>query len=284
MRDSERLYRRGGGTGTDIAGLISMYYLNAAAAYACEKLGYGMYIDYEHYTCQYNVDREIHGTRNAWEYYFSQPRGICISDVENSSRIIYSGWRLTKDRKRTEFGSEFNQRSPIERRKWLKNTFSIQPWILEIEKKKADELLTNHCTLGLFLRGTDYVIRKPIGHERQPELIDVFRKVDEFLTKYPIDQIFLVTEDAGIFKKVKDRYREKIICSDYNFVNFDPAEDRWLVDAFTNDPYERGVNYLVRVMLLARCDYFVGSHASGSRWAEDFGDYKDRYFFELGTY
>lgn len=274
----------GGGSGTDISGLVGIYYLTAAATYACEKLGYHMYVDYENFTCQYNVDREIHGTHNAWEYYFSQPNSVTKEDVEKSSRIIFSGWRLFKNRQFAKFGAEFESLTPSERREWLNKTFSIQPWIREYEKGKAEELFSNHHTLGLFLRGTDYVYRKPIGHERQPTLFMALDKVDEFLNKYPIDRIFLVTEDADIYAKVKEKYGEKVVCSDYNFVKFNPDEDRWLVDAFTNDPYERGLNYLVRVMLLARCEYFVGSHASGSRWAEDFGDYKDKYFFELGKY
>lgn len=56
-------------------------------------------------------------------------------------------------------------------------------------------------TLGLYLRGTDYIALKPSGHPIQPTVEQAIDVVNEYIAKYDIEKVFLVTEDAKIYKK-----------------------------------------------------------------------------------
>ncbi len=274
---------RGAGK-NDIAGLVGSYYLVGGVVYKALQLGQIPYVDFQKYPCQYSVDRPIRGSLNAWEYYFKQPCETVREQVYKGKRIILLGWKLYKSKQDENILRQWCNLSRSERKDFFEKVMPVNRYLLDEVNKFYDKEIKDRNVLGVFLRGSDYTARKPIGHEVQPTVQQVEEKIDEFLRKYRIGRIFLVTEDADIFQYLKDRYGEAIFCSDYYFVRFDASKDKWVKDAFNNDPYERGKNYLIRIMLLARCKYYVGSKASGSRFALDFSNYEDEYIFELGVY
>ena len=53
-------------------------------------------------------------------------------------------------------------------------------------------------TVGVYLRGTDYIDLKPSGHPVQPTVEQAMLVIDEYTRKYNVDSIFLVTEDVRI--------------------------------------------------------------------------------------
>lgn len=68
-----------------------------------------------------------------------------------------------------------------------------------------------------------------------------------------------MTEDETIYNNMKDLLNVRgldVFCSDYHFIMFNPQNEAWVNDTFDDDPYERGVNYLVRILLLARCEVY----------------------------
>ena len=282
---NENIYyiRRGAGR-NDIAGLVGTYYLVGCEVYVAHKMGMIPYVDFERFPCQYSVEREVNGTKNAWEYYFEQPYGTKKRDAYGGKQFVLSGWTLSKSKKRRLYADEWVRFTGRERKSFLEKVMPVKKYLKNEVNEYYENEFSNRDVLGVFLRGTDYMANKPIGHDVQPTVEMAISKIDLFLKKYDIDRIFLVTEDEDIYSKMKERYRNLVFCSDYNFIRFNPKKDKWVKDAFDNDPYERGKNYLIRVMLLARCKYYVGGLASGSRYALDFGDFEDKYVFQLGTY
>lgn len=157
------------------------------------------------------------------------------------------------------------------------------------KKRSCDEAscADGNCgkILGAFLRGTDYVKLRPSGHHIQPTVEELMGKVSEFLEQYPdIKAIYVVTEDAGYYQRLRERFGGLVFSSDDVFVNAE-AED-WLAESLKDDPYERGLRYLHRLLLLERCDYLVTSLAAGSEYVLDMaGDhYQEKYVFDLGRY
>lgn len=283
-RNKKTCYIRRGAGKNDIAGLIGTYYLVGGEVFTALKLNQIPYVDFEKYPCQYSVDRIIANTKNAWEYYFEQPCGTDRKSAYGGGRIILSGWRLHLSKKEKNIAKEWEMLSKDERKSFLLLNMPVKECICEEVNNLHSKLFGSKSILGLFLRGTDYTARRPKGHDVQPTLQQAENKVNEFLYKYKIDGIFLVTEDQKIYDYMKKRYGDLIFCSDYNFVRFNSHTDKWVKDSFHNDPYERGKNYLIRVMLLSMCKYYVGSKASGARYAVDFGDFEDEYTFDLGVY
>ena len=151
--------------------------------------------------------------------------------------------------------------------------------------KKYTELFANQSILGVFIRGTDYVALKPKGHYIQPTVEELHLKIDEFLSKHKVDRIFLVTEDYDIYQKLEQRYGERIFTSDTDFVKEYNTSD-YISSSLSTDPYVRGLNYLIRVLLLAKCPYIVSGITNGSLFALTVksGEYSDDYWFDLGLY
>lgn len=274
------------GHGTDTsAGLMAIFLVVAPFIYWCRKKGYIPYIDGKHYKCQYSVDRLINETDNAWEYYFDQPATSEELRSWDDCKLVIDGWTLFKDREREECYKEFYLLGEERQRRFIEKNLPVNRYVLHIAEEKEKELdLVYNETLGVFLRGTDYVRIKPKGHSVQPEINDAIDKIKEYDKKYSPKKIFLVTEDAGIFSRIKSEFGDRVICSDYEFVGYNANDNLYVYEAFDNDPYERGLNYLVRLIILSKCSYLIASKASGSYYAITMGHYKDRYIFDLGYY
>ena len=136
------------------------------------------------------------------------------------------------------------------------------------------------------MRGTDYTALKPKGHYRQPSVEQVIDKMKEFLSLYEVSKIFVVTEDYTIFKKIQSSFSEIcVFTSDHDFVTEYQGKD-YIFKSMNTDPYIRGLNYLVRIILLTKCDYLISSITNGSLFALNMmeGTYKDDYLFDLGEY
>lgn len=281
---TERYYIHRGAGKDDMMGLFGLYRFVLKTVYAYEKMGYSSFVDFENYMCQYSVERKIDGSNNAWEYYFKQPNNMTSKQAYSGRKIVLSGWTWFKSKRLIKFEKEWDNLSSKDRAEYMLAKCPPQENVI----KKINEIFvrefSNHEVLGVFLRGTDYVYRRPIGHPIQPTVEQAKVVIDSFLTKYAIDKIFLVTEDKNIYENVKGQYNEKVFCSDYEFVDFDTQKNAWVRDCFSDDPYERGLRYLIRILLLAKCNYFVGGMASGSEFALDVGSYKEKYVFDMGCY
>lgn len=264
-------------------GLLSLYFNNGIREIQWGKNhGYIPYIDYDTEDCQYHVERAINGTRNAWEYYFEQPTAITWNDLKRKKNVLLSGWKNSDDAD-MKLSPELVQSDSM--KEICQSECAVQPYVLDMAENIAEERMIRGKTLGVFLRGTDYVALQPKGHYRQPTVEQVMKKVDEFCTKYDIRKILVVTEDFEIFQKFKNKYGEMAFSSDDDFVKNYSATD-YVENSFQNDPYERGLKYLIRLLLLTKCDYLVSSITNGSMFvlAEKQDVYKKQYLFDLGRY
>ncbi len=80
-------------SGTD-EGLLSLYLGTLSKVHRCLDEGFVPVVDWQNYMTQYNVDFQVKGTRNAWEYYFSQPCSYSLEEVYQSRNVRLSGWVL----------------------------------------------------------------------------------------------------------------------------------------------------------------------------------------------
>ena len=271
----------------DHIGLFALVYNVGKGVYIALKQTWIPYVDFEHYPCQYTVDREINGTKNAWEYYFEQPftppEGVS-KVYAAGKKIILHGWNPRKSKKERQLTKEWENMTRQERASFFKKYIPVKNYIQEEVQKIYREQFEGNNVLGVFMRGTDYVSRKPVGHRVQPAPEQVKNKIDEFLAAYKIDKIFLVTEDWNNYQYIKNIYGDRVFCSDYEFVTYNVKNDKWVNDSFHDDPYERGKRYLIRIMLLSMCKYYIGGQATGSRYALDIGNFDVEYTFDLGVY
>lgn len=261
-------------------GLLSTYYYVLKAMNYAYNMGYIPVVDFSTDLCQYHVHYPVNSTNNAWEYYFRQPISLNAFNQEDKCNVILSGW---------SFGSKEND--SIIDEDWKRNFFDkicpIQPYIMDAAQKKYEELfnVSRGGVLGVFCRGTDHVNLKPKGHNVQPTVAMLLQKIESFLKDYDIDKIYVVTEDYSIYSAIRNHYGECVFSADDNFVR-DYDKGDYLESSLKNDAYIRGRNYLIRLILLTRCDYLITSLASGSKFAMDLktDKYKAQYVFDLGRY
>ena len=261
-------------------GLLSLYIKVYFEVKKAEQNKWIPYIDFNDKKCQYRVNRLINGSNNAWEYYFTQPVKLDDDYLRTKKNVIISGWGFdTNDVKKYDLeyfcGKEFKE-------------FLVKYGVNDYTENIANSFYSKHFisgnTLGVFVRGTDYIKMKPRGHYVQPTVKQLEEKIDKFLLKYDIRKIFVVTEDKQIYDTLKYKYKNKIFTSDNYFVD-NYSGSGFINTCFRDDPYERGLRYIVRLLLLSRSDYLITSLAGGSRYVLALGaNYKDKYIFDLGKY
>ena len=76
-----------------------------------------------------------------------------------------------------------------------------------------------------------------------------------------------------------------VFCSDDKFVKKYNPED-YISSSLKDDPYERGLAYLIRVCLFSKCEYIISSKANGSFFADLLREDVciEEYWFSLGKY
>jgi hypothetical protein len=113
--------------------------------------------------------------------------------------------------------------------------------------------------LGVKIRGTDYVKKRPRGHSVQPNVDQVISDVKNFDLKYNYDFIFFASEDELIKKKFISEFRDKL-----KILN--PDDDRYMIK-FRDKQYEYlnyVKNYLFNTIILSKCLYLISSRCTGA--------------------
>lgn len=269
-------------------GLMSLYFNNALSGIVVAKSkGYIPVISYCDSNCQYwtkENNKDNNFDNNAWEYYFNQPENVHASDICNKKNVIFAGWTiLNKKTYRFDFDSFVNgNRDNI---KSIVNAYGRVNSCIQDELDNVSQCLhIGDKTLGVFVRGTDYIKLKPKGHFKQPCVKDICLKIDEFLDKYEIEKILLITEDYNIFKEIRLKYGDLIFSPDNIFV--EKYSGDYLEKSFDDRPYDRGFRYILRLLLLTKCGYLISSITNGSIFVLAYknDDYKDSFLFNLGKY
>ena len=264
-------------------GLCSLFFGKGLGEVSwAQDRGYIAYIDFTTDDCQYHVDGIVHGTDNAWEYYFEQPEAITKDEILKKKNVLLSGWKFRKKDQR----ADVNYRNvETEEFKCFFKKCAVKQYVWDLVEAKKREFMPTGKSLGVLIRGTDYVALKPKGHPIQPTVNQVISKIEEFQSKYEPEHILVVTEDKNIYKEVKRTIGEPVFTCDENWIE-DYKTDDYIANGFKNSGYDRGLNYLVRLLLLSECDYLIAEITSGSMFAigEKREEYIDKYLFDFGTY
>ncbi len=264
-----------------IQGLMSLFIQTMRWFEYADSNGYKTYVDFLNYKTQY-----YDGKNNAWDYYFKQD--LSNEEVYSSKNVILSGNRWSKTVSPQLFRENIFKSSNVDCcHQIIKNHVVLSEEVEELLATEAERLNISEC-LGLYVRGTDYIQLKPTGEFVQPDIQDVIKKVWEFLRNHNNPPIFLVTEDGAYYRKLKSEFGEKIVLVSYDsFIeNYDGKDYLSRSNVLKEDKKQRGMEYLVKILLISKCRYLVSSITTGSLAAYSFngGNYEDEYIFDLGLY
>ena len=262
-------------------GLMSYVITNLGAINKFDNKGYIPVIDMMNVKNQYISDKQI-GKVNTWEYFFEQPAGISMEDIKEKEYIIFD--KVVRNRPNDSIKFFLNKKINYKWRNIAKKYLKLKPEIEELINthysnyfKKGDKVL------GVLARGTDYVALKPFRHPVQPTVDQMIAKVDEVFNKYKYDKIFLATEDSNIYDVFRKKYGNKLITHVQK--RYSINKKMFLSEIEDKDVYKKGLNYLISIVLLSKCNAFVGCVTSGTVAVQLFNPhYEYEYYFNLGRY
>ena len=140
--------------------------------------------------------------------------------------------------------------------------------------------------MGILARGTDYITSRPKGHPIQPTVEQIIKKAKEVAKIKSCKKIYLATEDATIFQKLKETFGDRLVAPEVERYETKGSENiNDLVSKNEKDKVQKGKEYLLSILMLANCDCIVAGNAGGTHGALLMGKgYEYQYIFNLGVY
>ena len=243
-------------------------------------------VDFENYKTQYYdncIDKQ-----NVWEYYFLQPTDYTLDIVYKSRNVILSG--LSALNKCDRFiDMSFDSSDLNLARDFISKYIHINKTVY-INLQEYSKLFEPKDTLGLYLRGTDYTSLRPAGHYIQPSVDEAIALAEKIIKKFSLKQVLLVTEDGNIYNNVKNHFKDKFVSLPFDRLVTSYSSKSFLsedesINQISESPYERGLIYLIKILLLSKCYYFIGGRTCGSWAACVFSKgFKYCHLYDLGIY
>lgn len=264
-------------------GLFSYVMTNMGLVNYAVKKGYIPVIDMQNCRNTYLNDEKL-GQENSWEYFFKQPCGYSLEDIQNAQNVILSNGLIKEKNDYPDFRITENKVIFEYWHKFFQEYFKVADEIVEEFYKYRKELLGEGKVLGILARGTDYVSSKPKGHPVQPTSEQIIEKARETMKTYSCDKIYLATEDADIYDKLKETFGELLSAPDTKRYTTSGEQN---INDFRekDDKYLKGKEYLLSMMILASCDCLVAGNVGGTHGALLMSKgFEYSYIFDLGKY
>ncbi len=274
-------------TTNPISGLFSYYirFLGCVRKYMIQ--GFIPILDLKSYKNVMNGFNANSSKGNPWEYYFNQPFGYKYDKItKRQTKIKY--FECNKIRRKPHSDIFLNKRSMNYWHNLAEQYIPIKEEIIKESNNIRFKLFKkSNNILGVLLRGTDYIARKPRKHSIPPKTEDAIRDVKIYDNKYKYDWIFLATEDniirkefiGAIGRKVKCLINKKAIFYNYKAKKF----LAYNIDLKNNIKFNK--IYLLNIIILSKCLDFIGARTSGTIgvfiFSKGFRNYK---VYDLGKY
>lgn len=272
----------------DMAGLFAYYVFFAGQIRNALSKGYIPVVDMQNYPNIY-LEPNLVGKENAWEYYFRQPVGVTLEEAYNGKNVLLASaiWRDGEERPGN--GNAFFDNVNGVLTEWR---MLVKLGLLQVQPKLYEEIISlrnkmfapNDRVLGVHLRGTDYVARRPQGHYIQPPIEYAITKVIEKLNEWHCNKIFLTTEDVTIAATFKRIFGDICATIEKGYVKYD--EKRWVTECLSSDENyrQRGIDYVTETVILSTCNCLVAGKCGATVGALMMGNFENTYTFNFGKY
>lgn len=246
-----------------------------------EKNGYIPVVDMQNFPCQY-LDEDKIGTENVWEHYFLPLSGYSLEEVYCSRNVVL-GYDDNCYKGNYEKKYDIQRMSELYQ-KYIRYNEKV---VLAVEKEYEKNMDSKKETLGVLFRGSDMSALKLKNHPVQPTVDEMISLIHKYMKEWKCERIFLSTEDAGAVERMKAEFGTLLSCTDQK--RFGDTGKTWLANINfdrTNDRYLKGLEYLITIELLSRCDSLLAGICTGSICAQimNNGKYKHIQMVDKGEY
>lgn len=220
---------------------------------------------------------------DVWAKFYQQPEEVEIEEVLRSQNVTFAPFAYNGAIQDTLM----NRFRPEVTLSWRHGTYNDR--VMDYIKERQPRFLPHpDRTLGVLIRGTDYVSTTLHNHAIHATKEMVADKIDEVLETWGnLEEIYLATEDADYCDYFKARYGEKLHFTDQRRYRITPGE--MLSDVHREetkrDGFLLGVEYILSIYLLAQCRSFLASGGCGGvgeALKENDGRYEHTFIFDLG--
>ena len=232
------------------AGFWSIMASTLAQLRIAQDRGLTPVIDYQNYKTVYNEDFPINGQMNMWEYYFEQPAGRSLKEVEDEA-FVCDG--------RIPRGFPGDLTHSFYREQWRTHV-RIKPEIQERIGASARKLDISATTLGVHLRGQE--ARRAKGHMFPGTVAQFNSAISYALHSGNFNKILVVSEGQQYIDAIRRNWESDIE------VQHSPTFRLKYKNAYrlktAPRPFHRfelGFEALQDAHLLARCGGLVRGHS-----------------------
>ena len=211
-------------------------------------------VDFQNFQTLYNENFTVHGTKNAWEYYFKPVSPYTLDEVYESKNVFFcsGSYPAGMSYSITQINGLYDEIY----RKYI----SLQNHTETLLDKYSGQF--NSKVLGIHFRGQE--MKLTASHSFPPTERQMIRYTDEIIEKYNIEKIFFVSEEQRYLDLFMKRYREKVFYTDslrtygVNAYNLNPREKH---------RYLLGLDVLIDASLLAKCRGLLCGDSNVSEFA-----------------
>lgn len=250
--------------------LANYFYVLSHIKYAQVK-GWIPVVDQLHYPVYNSLKQPVHGTMNAWEYFWEQPSEYTLEEVYNSKNVILSKKNWFSEYDMGYDVSNYHNINLIKAYHQLSLCVPLKKFFIQhVEKEKNYLLKKNKRYLGVSFRFGGYSRKcfKPgAGHPIQPEINELLKIIKKYLQEEKFDYVFLTTDIVEVITVFKEFLGDKIIVFDRSRMS------EYMTETDVTNWYKiKGIHkittdYLIEMELLSQCTGIIGSITSGLRYA-----------------
>lgn len=275
----------------EIIGIMGIYLYALRHVIRARKKGYVPIVDMKNYPNRYASLCRGGAVTDPWLLFFAPLSPYSLEEVYQSKNVVLAGWTFSDLlHPEVEYNS-VNSMDQMIRHHTGEGVFvGISAFLRETAQKELEPYLTKK-TLGVLVRGTDYVSIRPMGHFAQPSVEELTEQIEAFVKKYDLDNVFLVTEDIRIEEEIRKRVSVRVSAiSQPEYASYDYQKGGYLFEYIQQeDLYASTMKYAVKCVGLSQCDYLVSAVASGSMFSTllRLGEgrrFADAYFFDERKY
>lgn len=220
-----------------------------------------------------------HPGDDIWNKFFLQPGGYSLEDVLESSYVVHSPNGNLMNTVRYIMDQVSAGRDMM----WPDGIWNsrVKAYIQNRQKRFLPE---PSQTLGVLIRGTDYIHNPLPNHPRHATVNQVMVKINEVESKWGFRRIYLATEDAEICQQMKDRYGDRLTYTDQERYTVKPRQLLANLHEKKQEGkgFRLGVEYLCSISLLAQCNSLIASGpcgALGEALRQNGGAYREVFVF-----
>jgi hypothetical protein len=268
-------------------GLLAYYFVNVGCVNYYISKGYIPLIDLISHPNIFNgFNTNI--TYNPWEIFFEQPFKYTLNNVKNKAKKTIEYVQCYGVKNHPYFNIFYNNKIREYWHRVAKQYIPIKTEIIKEANYKFKLLFNDSINiLGILIRGTDYIAKKPSHHAIQPSPEMVFEDIQKMDKKNKYKWIFITTEDELIREKFINKFGKKLkYIKSKTDIKYNYKKKELL--AF-NEKIKGNIEfmkiYLINIIILSKCLDIIASRTAGSIVAFILTNgFRNKKIYNLGYY